>query len=448
MSNKSDSHHLNHSLNTDAAASRRCETPESPTAPHTVASGGNLEGASLSNTAPYTCNTGTKILRAAVDSLYLSYPGSISDETSIRLKTLKGLAQSLTRDNSHLAQWECGEHIFRVQDRGRNVFAYILSDPWYRIEVSSLTALTAPLAYCKLASEALTFEGPNAVEKELRTIIEALGDPEGEANVSRADLCVDFVTDCDISALAESDWVSRARNFSQHSVARQFSGWSVGQGGALSCRLYNKLLEIEKSGKTYMFDIWRDRGWDGVQPVWRLEFQFRRESLRELEVQTFSQFMDKMGGLWSYASERWLRLTIPNATDTTQSRWPLHPMWETLTQADWGVESAISKRKSPKSTGPSDHYLFLNGMSSLSSFMAREGITDIETGITAFFSMARDFHFERASRFSGVNFEAYILDKVAQKAREYSSMKNNEVAGVEDPGDEAVTREYRKRSDG
>lgn len=444
MSNESDTKHLE----TNHVGAAAEDWNGSPQGGRSIPSGGNHEGASPSNTAPYSCNMGTRILRAAVDSLYLTYPGSITEETSVRLKFLKSLAQSITRDNSHLAQWECGEHIFQVHDRGRSIFAFILSDPWFRLELSSLAAVAAPLAYCKLASEALTFEGPKAVEKELRTIIEALGDPEDEANVSRADLCVDFVTDTDIGTLKETDWVSRARNFSQHSVARQFSGWSVGQGGNLSCRLYNKTLEIEKSGKTYMFDIWRDMGWDGEQTVWRLEFQFRRESLRELQVKTFSQFLEQLGGLWRYASGQWLRLTIPSETDATQSRWPLHPMWETLTQADWGVESGVSRRSPPKQTGPSDHHLFLNGLSPLTSFMAREGITDVEVGVREFFTRARDYHYERASRFSGVDFEGYVYDKVLQKAREYSSMKNSEVEGIRDPGDAAVAREYEKRSDG
>ena len=432
--------------NTETDAAAQPHGVESTT-PH-VASGGNPTGALPSNTAPYTCTAGTKVLRAAVDSLYLSYPGSITEETSIRLETLKEYAQSQAADKPNLAQLSHGDHIFQVKDRGRHPFAFILQDPWFRIEVSSLAAASAPLAHCKLASEPLTFEGPAAVERELRQIVNVLGNTEGEANVSRADLCVDFVTDCDISKLTESDWVSRARNFSQHSVARQFSGWSIGQGGNLSCRLYNKLLEIEKSGKTYLFDIWRDQGWDGIQTVWRLEFQFRRDALRELEVKTFSQFMAKLGGLWRYSTERWLRLTIPNEADTTQSRWPLHSMWEALVLADWGIEQEVSRRSPPRSAGPSDHYLFFNGLSPLTSFMAREGIIDVDTGIREFFLRAKDYHFEQGVRITGVDFEEYVRSKVAQKARSYSSMKNNEVAGVSDPGNAAVARAYRKRRDG
>lgn len=409
---------------------------------------GGYSGAPPSNTAPSTCNSSTKIFRSAIDSLYLSYPGNITEETSIRLKKLKELAQSRNPGDQSLAQWKHNDHIFNISGGGSGLFAYVMSDPSFRIEISSMDT-KSPLAYCRLASKDLTFDGPHAVEKELRGIVEALGPPEDEARVSRVDLCVDFVTDCEIGHLAESDWVSRACHFSQHSVYRHFSGWSIGQGGNLSCRLYNKTLEIEKkSHKTYMFNIWKKQGWDGKQDVWRLEFQFKRESLRGFDIKSFTQLMNSLSGLWQYATEKWLRLTLPSESDSTQSRWPLHPMWQVLSQADWGMPPDLGKRPPPEPSGPTDRHLFLNGVGSISSFMAREKITDVDQGIRDFYEKARYYHLDRAEKFGDFDFDGYILDKVAQKARRYSSMKNNEVAGIDDPGDAAVAREYRNRSDG
>lgn len=55
------------------------------TAPATDRPGGQSAGASPSNTAPANCKTtplGSKILRCAVDSLYLSFTGYISPEIS------------------------------------------------------------------------------------------------------------------------------------------------------------------------------------------------------------------------------------------------------------------------------------------------------------------------------------------------------------------------------
>jgi hypothetical protein len=56
---------------------------------------------------------------------------------------------------------------------------------------------------------------------------------------------------------------------------REFSGFTIGSGGPLSARIYNKSLEIKRSGKTWFLQIWQDNNWDESKPVWRVEFQLR-----------------------------------------------------------------------------------------------------------------------------------------------------------------------------
>jgi hypothetical protein len=325
----------------EAAAARVRQLP-APSGSDAPQSGGNPDapGAPPSNTAPATCTDSieTRLLRVGVDSLYLSYPGTLSDEAAIRLKVLKELAQSRQADSQKLAQYDAGEHIFQVQDRGRFPFQYILRNGWYRVELSGSHAEHTPLAHIQLASEALTFEGPQAMEGDLCTVLKSLGTLDGKPSVGRVDLCVDFTTSADISSIPERYWVTRARLFDFYTVQRQFSGLTIGKGGDLSARLYDKTLEIQSSNKDYMLDIWRDLGWDGVTKVWRLEFQFRRTALRQLGIRRFASLLKTLGGLWQYATQNWLRLTCPIPTDKTQSRWPAHPLWEALSAADWGTE--------------------------------------------------------------------------------------------------------------
>ena len=56
------------------------------------------------------------------------------------------------------------------------------------------------------------------------------------------------------------------------------------QGSSLlSCRIYDKSREIEKSGKEWFADLWRAHGWsEDDRRVWRVEFSFKREALHEL----------------------------------------------------------------------------------------------------------------------------------------------------------------------
>ena len=165
--------------------------------------------------------------------------------------------------------------------------------------------------YAQIASELLTLQGPRPAESVLRGIVDTLGQVDGVPVVSRADLCVDFVTDYPLHLIRDEHWITRAKTIDRYSVHRQFTGFSIGGGGALSARLYNKTLEIEHSGKTFFFDVWRRYGWKPGETVWRLEFQFRRAVLKELGVFAFTDLLEKLGGLWGYATRAWLRLADP-----------------------------------------------------------------------------------------------------------------------------------------
>jgi hypothetical protein len=340
-----------------------------------------------------------------------------------------------------------GDHLFQVHDRGRFPYAYILSDNWYRIQLSKPYTDQTPLAHARLSSECLTFEGAGSVEKDLFGLVSELGTVTGPPSVSWVDLCVDFVTDVDLEAIPESAWVTRASKFAAYSDNRQYSGLTIGQGGALMARLYNKSLELKTSRKEWLKEIWHDLGWQPNETVWRLEFQLRRAVLRELGIKTFDDLLAHLNGLWTYATHNWLRLTIPDPHDKTQSRWPTHPLWALLQSADWGTEAAC-KRRSP-STGqpPSDRSIFINGLSGVTSYMARAGVTDIASAMPDFIQHAREFHDGRA-HFTGLSFDEYVEQKVALKARRYSSMHNEPPPGEMHPADAAVAKEYRRRSDG
>ena len=97
-------------------------------------------------------------------------------------------------------------------------------------------------------------------------------------------------------------WVSRAKAIAQYAEKGAFTVWTIGVGGTLSARLHQKVNEAKKSGKQYLHDLWQLAGWDGVMPVWRMEFQFKREVLTQLRLDTLPSIMEHQDGLWSYAT--------------------------------------------------------------------------------------------------------------------------------------------------
>ena len=406
-------------------------------------------GTQSSNTVPSTSiNTySTKILRTGIDSLYLSYQGDLLEASSIRLIELKKMAQSPDPRIVALAQMPINKHVFEVKDRGRHPFAFILNDNWYRIEIAKLGAVRTPLAHVQVMSELLTEYGVESAVSDLNNIVNHLGILSDSPAVSRLDLCVDFVTDFPLAEIVETDWVTRAKDMDRYTVQRTFSGWVIGIGGNIVARLYNKTLEMRKKPRPYLEKLHRECGWDGLSDVWRLEFQFRREALRELGIIYFSSLKDSLAGLWTYASNDWLRLTLPNDSDKTQSRWPTACVWEALKQAQWSGEKSISRLPVEKGRPPSDRSLFVNGLSGLTSFMARDGYSDPIEGVHAYIRSAKQYHDDR-EYMTDYDFHGYLAQKVALKVKAYNTYRNMPENQNIHPSDKAVADAYRKLSDG
>jgi hypothetical protein len=316
--------------------------------------------------------------------LYLSYPGSLSTESGIRLNKLKELARSDIPKQAALAQYEAIDHLFEVSPRGSHPFSYVLTDNWYYLRIARHRAITLPLAHARIASGVLWLHGPRKAETTLRRVVETFGQVEHTPTVSRVDICVDFCTDYPLHLIRDQDWITRAKTIDRYSVSRKFTGFSIGFGGVLLARLYNKTLEIEKSGKTFFHDIWAKYGWQPGETVWRLEFQFRRAVLKELGVNTFDELDEALDGLWSYATGSWLRLADPASTIKKRADLPNHPLWDELHVADWLEVEPCARRSVEKGRLPSDERLFVNGLSAITAFMAREGIDSPDIGLKRF----------------------------------------------------------------
>jgi hypothetical protein len=407
------------------------------------------KGAPPSNTAPanyITPSNHTKILRFGIDSLYLSYPGQLASEWDQRLTGLKLAAQAEEETDKAKAQVKIGEHLFEVKGKGGQRFSFVLVDNCFHIQLSGYNATALPLAYVQLSSELLTTLSVQEAVNNLSTMIRSFGLVKGEPQISRVDLFVDFISPVQMNSWDQSAWVTRAHHIANYSIRRQFSGWSIGMGGVMGARLYNKTLELEKSKKDYLKPLWTMAGWDEQSPVWRLEFQYKREALKELGVLEIEHLLQHYGGLWKYAASDWLRLTIPNEDDTNQTRWNNHPLWSDLTAANWSQQQAAPLSRLRKERIPCEQSFFVNGLGGLTSFMASQGITELDEGFGEFLAQAEHFH-EHKGRKQGKGLKHYIQDKVKAKARKYNTLDNRDKKQLEiEKQDQA--KAYRQGKDG
>lgn len=337
-----------------------------------------------------------KFLRFGLDSLYLSFSGELSDSWSIELEKRRESARSVIDAQRGLAQISILDHLFEVLPHGRKLFRYILQDDSYRIEIAGPSARKIPLANCQIASECITHLGVEQAVKQLQLIVATFGTLTGGISVGRADLFVDFTYPSGILGWEPQDFVTRAELVQLYFYKRRPSGWTIGEGSPISARLYDKTIQIEKSKQDYLKALWHQKGWEPGQQVYRLELQLRHKPLVELEAGQYPELLSRLGAIWLYCLEDWSRLTVPNPNDDKRSRWPLHPLWESLLAVPWKDRVKGERIPQRKGRAPSEEYFHRQFLSLLSGYMAAQRIRDPLTASDSLFSNTRGFYDSRA----------------------------------------------------
>ncbi len=405
------------------------------------------QGTPPSNTVPYNCNNEYfKLLRFGIDSLYLSYQGELFPEVKERLVKLKQLAQHPEADQQAQAQYAIAGHIFEVKDKGSSIFPYVIEDGAFRISLSK-TSKKTPMAYVKLSSRYLCSNTPIEAETHLRHILSELGILSDYAHVSRIDLCADFVSHENMESWGREAWITRGKKIDAHAVNEKFTGWSIGLGGKISCRLYNKLIEIHTSGRTDLIPLWKEAGWIEDEPVWRVEFQLMRDVLAEHGLISLDAVLANLNGLWSYASTEWLRLTLPNPDDQTRSRWPIHPLWGYISSIDWETNLNTLSRSFQATRLPEDKRILALGISSMASFMAKHSIIDFDEGLDRYL-LALHQHLQTSGEFLGLSAEDFILEKVRLRGKKFNTILNIDEAEQKRLEIARAAKDYRKASEG
>jgi len=222
-----------------------------------------------------------KVLSSGIDSLYVSFRGEVRAELLDDLEVLKAKAQETGQPQ--VVGIPAGQRAL-VQPSGWGSYRYWLRCGDFDLFVGRGTRL--PAVYARLASSFIHEVGTSRALAELTYFVESATLPEaGDALSSRVDVYADF-----------QGWVPRPRDYERfvtrsrrntwhvavHHDGRQFTGFTFGRD-AMVASLYDKGAEIAHSGKSWMRAIWGDR-LDPTKPVWRIEFQLRREVLSDCNL--------------------------------------------------------------------------------------------------------------------------------------------------------------------
>ncbi len=368
-----------------------------------------------------------KELFKGIDSLYVSYKGRLKEGLSGLLKEQKTLAQSDDEKKQALATITIEGHNFEVSDKGARYYSYILVDNWYQIKITDSKKQSIPTIYVQIKSELLNCLGHEYAICKLREIVnKLLIVVEGEL-ISRSDIFADFVTDADLERIEKKSLVTKTRKIDKHWDGG-FTGWSIGLGGVISARLYDKTVEIRKSRKEYLWEIWGKSGWDTLQRVWRIEFQLEREFLKQMSIKTYTDLLSKVNDIWRYCTYDWLKIAIDNGTQN-RTRWEIYPLWKMIQQICFLNGSYTgTAREVNKARIPSDKILYQNGIiASMTSFAARAGLDDVnEETLMKCWEEAQD-HLKRETWGKD---KSYLSTKINLKKKKYNKVKVREICLV------------------
>jgi hypothetical protein len=153
-----------------------------------------------------------------------------------------------------------------------------------------------------------------------------------QLNVSRIDVYADFqcwepqVTDLDRFVSFSRHRRGFQENQQIYMIGPRLTGFMFGKGH-LAARIYDKTVEIQRRGVSWLPDLWGTDGSD--RPVWRLEYQYRRAVLAEFNLVGVDETVASVQDLWRYGTEEWMSLRVPT-NHSVRRRWPVDPVWEEI----------------------------------------------------------------------------------------------------------------------
>lgn len=325
------------------------------------------------------------VVAYGLDSLYVSIHGRLRSEVVEALERTRALAAQARA----ALPLPLGSVVHQIAGSGaRGGWSWQASCPDWRL-VAAVRGAADPAPTLQVQFDAAflwAFGWRGAFDLWLHRVgIPMLGGPPSKLAVSRADPCCDFVgwiprrADEPAFVRQPRKVVGRMRlltgelaelppeqartvaaeeadgSLEDFNTGAIFTGWRWGARSAPTiCRLYDKTEEIRvASGKSWFAsEVW---AWPAElaalpeeerPPVWRLEFECKREGIRAWGIDTVDDLEHRLPQLWSALigvpgdeeATGWISLREPRRS--MRARWPVHPAWLELQRGAWRTKEA------------------------------------------------------------------------------------------------------------
>jgi len=215
-----------------------------------------------------------------------------------------------------------GNSEFLLKPHGtKSGYPFVIENGDFSIQLGEFNK---PNFYVQFYSQALWRESAYLLHEKFLKWAASVGfSPYRPESLSRIDYCFDYhLPEIDFD---EDSFKSLSVKDSKHRGSRKAQTFTFGGGGDIMLRLYDKIAEIKQnSDKVWFYTLW---GQD--KDVWRIEWQVRKEVLKDFSIATFDDLNSQIGDLLRYLATEHTSLRKPT-DDSNSSRWPLHPLWVDL----------------------------------------------------------------------------------------------------------------------
>jgi len=193
--------------------------------------------------------------------------------------------------------------------------------------------------YVSIASQAIWKYGLRGAVQLVVSQIGRLGGYVRASKPSRCDVCVDLHIPGGLTeAFLQSHRVSVSDKNQGIRERDDLETYYVGaKSSPIMLRIYNKGVEVAKSNKLWFLDVW---GKESPEDIWRVEFEIRRDVLRQFSIDTLPELYTKLPGIWEYLTTHWFSLRRHDNAHI--SRRSTHPFWQTIQQAGEALGKSTS----------------------------------------------------------------------------------------------------------
>jgi hypothetical protein len=263
-----------------------------------------------------------ELLLSGHDTVEVAYYLRTGRETTIDFDRLLAIRESLKESKSrNPALVKLGTEEFLLASHGtRSGYPLLLENESFSVQCGEFNQ---PSFFVTYRSIALWHLGLDSLHQRFLEWSKSVGLHILQAEkVSRMDYAFDYhLPNVDFD---EDNFVSDFIKDNQHRKNGIVQTFRLGQGD-LSLRCYNKSDEIdESSSKTWLYDLWGRES-----DMWRIEWQARKEWLRNYGIKTVGDLQSNQGQLLQFLVNDHTKLCI-KSSDSNRSRWLLHPLWMDL----------------------------------------------------------------------------------------------------------------------